>query len=178
MELGKFIQQSGHAQHAQRSIWITTGQQEAFCAPPHPQPPWSPFPKTGSTTQSEAQRQLVAAFLNKNGENENKENKNVLRSLSAAPSPQLINAVNKQGVWIIVVTPTTSLLHVIRAEDWRRQKNNKTTLVKYIFNPFLQKEKQKILIPQTVRSIYFLSSTTHFAKDEPSHLTTAVSNHC
>lgn len=152
--------------------------------PPTPLPPppasmvWSPFPKTGSTTQSEAQRQQVAAFLNKNGENKNKENKNVLRSSSAAPSPQLINAVNKQGVWIIVVTPTTPPLHVIRAEDWRRQKNNKTTSVKYIFHPFLQKEKQKILILQTVRSIYFLSSTTDFAKDEPSRRTTAVSNHC
>lgn len=140
---------------------------------PPPQPPWSPFPKTGSTTQSQAQRQLVTAFRNKNGEN-----KNVLRSPSAAPSPQLINAVNKQGVWIIVVAPITSPRHVKRAEDWRRQKNNKTTPVKYIFNPFLQKQKQKIWILQTVRSIYFLFSTTYFAKDEPSHLTTAVSNHC
>lgn len=107
MELGKFIQQSGQTCHASRSIWITTGQQDAFCAPPAYMV-WSPFPKTGSTTQSEAQRQLVAAFLNKNGENKNKENKNVRRSPSAAPSLQLINAVNKQGVWIIVVTPTTS----------------------------------------------------------------------
>lgn len=143
-----------------------------------PLPLWSPFPKTGSTTQSEAQRQLVAAFLNKNGENKNKENKNVLRSPSEAPSPQLINAVNKQGAWIVVVTPTTSPLRVIRAEDWRRQKNNKTTSVIHIYHPFLQKEKHKIWILQTVRSIYFLSSTTYFAKDEPSHLTTAVSNHC